>query len=94
MEQQIQQLHEKIDELTALVEENHQMVKSMYRRAQIASYFVALKWIIIIGLTVGSLYYIQPYLETMMKVYGTIGGGASTSQKVDAGGILDLLKTL
>jgi hypothetical protein len=97
MEQQIQQLHDKIDELTAIVEENQQMIKSMYRRAQIASYFVAIKWIVIIGLTVGSLYFIQPYLETLMKIYGSFGSSNPAQmmgQNSGGGSILDLIKGL
>jgi hypothetical protein len=93
MEQQIQELSAKIDELSLMIEENQRMTKSMYRRAQVSMYFVAIKWIVIIGLTLGSLYYVQPYLETMLKVYSTLGGdSAQPAQKVDAAGIFDLLK--
>lgn len=99
MEQQIQELNAKIDELTELVIENQKMVKSLYKRAQLAAYFVAIKWIAIIGLTLGSLYYIQPYLESTLNFYQSVAGGANgnaagaVGQIKDAKGILDLLNT-
>ena len=99
MEQQIQELSAKVDELTELIQENQKMVKSLYKRAQLASYFVAIKWIAIIGLTIGSLYYIQPYLETTLNFYQSVAGesagkdAGAVGQIKDAKGILDMLKT-
>lgn len=72
------------------------MVKFMYRRVQLATYFAAVKWIALIVITLGSLYFIQPYLETMMKFYTTFGGASAEPVDqlggIDAGGILNLLK--
>ncbi len=96
MEQQIQELQNKIEELYEINTENQRMIKSLYRRAQVASYFVAVKWAAIIVLTIMSLYYIQPYLETMMKFYTSFGGSDAAAVKdvqgIDTTSILNLFK--
>lgn len=96
MEQQIQELQNKIEELYEINTENQRMIKSLYRRAQVASYFVAVKWAAIVILTIMSLYYIQPYLETMMKFYTSFGGSDATAvqdvQGIDTTSILNLFK--
>ncbi len=96
MEQKINELEIKIEELNDLVLENQRMIKSLYRRAQVASYFVAVKWAAIIIFTIMSLYYIQPYLETMMKFYTSFGGGDAAAikdvQGIDTSSILNLFK--
>lgn len=104
----IQEIHEKLDELTKLVEENQRMTRSLYQRARMATVVVAIKWILIILITLGSLYYIQPYLEGALKAYtdaaGFIdnfngNGSAKNSAKpaddsTNKGSILDLIKSL
>lgn len=70
----IQEIHEKLDELTKLVEENQRMTRSLYQRARMATVVVAIKWILIIVITLGSLYYIQPYLEGALKAYTDAAG--------------------
>ncbi|MBU3668392.1 MAG: hypothetical protein FGM57_00310 [Candidatus Taylorbacteria bacterium] len=96
MEQKIDELQHKVEELSELVTENQRMIKSLYRRAQVASYFVFIKWGVIVALTIGSLYYIQPYLETMLKFYSTFGGEAASPAKdlegVNTSQLLNLLK--
>jgi hypothetical protein len=71
------ELNEKIDKLTALSEENQRMIRNLYQRARMATVFIFIKWFIIIGITVGSFYYIQPLIENMVNIYGGLSGGGS-----------------
>lgn len=72
----IEELADRVDELTKITEDNNKMIRSLYQRARISTVFILLKWVIIIGITVGSFYYIQPYIESVMGVYtNLIGGG-------------------
>ena len=103
----IQEIHEKLDELTKIVEENNRMVKSLYQRARMATIVVAVKWILIIAITLGSLYYIQPYLEGALIAYTDAAGfidnfngsskkapqGVNTEAPSAQGSLLDLLKS-
>jgi hypothetical protein len=43
-----------------------------------ATVFVFIKWFIIIGITVGSFYYIQPLINNLVGIYGGLTGGTGT----------------
>jgi|JI8StandDraft_1071087.scaffolds.fasta_scaffold707818_1 hypothetical protein len=74
----IAEINKKIDALTSLAEENQMMVRNLYQRARMATVFVFIKWFIIIGITVGSFYYIQPLINNLVGVYGGLTGGTGT----------------
>lgn len=74
----IAELSEKIEKLTALAEENHHMIKNLYQRARMATVFIFIKWFIIIGLTIGSFYFIQPFINTLVSIYGGTTGGSGS----------------
>lgn len=73
VENEIEGLNEKIDKLTALVEENQRMIRNLYQRARMATVVVFIKWFLIIGLTLGSFYYIQPLINNLVGIYGGAG---------------------
>lgn len=85
---EIDELKEKIDELTTLVEESHRMTKNLYQRARMATIVVFIKWFIIIGITLGSFYYIQPLINNLVGIYGGTGlpglGNSSKTTGTDA----------
>ena len=70
---EIDELKEKIDELTTLVEENHRMTKNLYQRARMATIVVFIKWFLIVGITLGSFYFIQPLINNLAGIYGGVG---------------------
>lgn len=74
----IAELNKKIDALTSLAEENQMMVRNLFQRARMATVFVFIKWFIIIGITVGSFYYIQPLINNLVNVYGGLTGGSGS----------------
>jgi hypothetical protein len=75
----IAELNEKIDKLTTVAEENHRMIKNLYQRARMATVFIFIKWFIIVGITIGSFYFIQPFINTLVGIYGGVSGGGSGS---------------
>lgn len=71
----IADINSKIDALTAISEENQMMIRNLYQRARMATVFVFIKWFTIIGITVGSFYYIQPLINNLVGIYGGLTGG-------------------
>lgn len=65
-------LKEKIDETYELSLENNKMLHSVQRRAKWGFVGRLIYWIVILGIGVGAFYYVQPYIEQMMKVYDSI----------------------
>ncbi len=73
---EIEELHKKIDDLTDLVEDNHRMIRNLHQRARMATVFIFIKWFIIIGITIGSFYYIQPLIDNVVDAYSGFSGGS------------------
>ncbi len=61
-------MEEEIKRIRELTEENNQILRKMRRSQKIASAMRTLYWLIIIGITIGAFYYLQPYLESMLGV--------------------------
>jgi uncharacterized membrane protein len=62
---------EMLEKILALTEENNKILRKM-RRAVLWGRIVSfLYWAVIIGLSIGAYVYVQPYLESMLKVFGT-----------------------
>lgn len=78
LQREIEELHDKIDELTDIAVENQRMVKNLYHRARMATVVVGIKWFVIIGLTVGAFYYVQPLINNLVNIYGGVTGGTGT----------------
>ncbi len=85
MEGDILGLKKEIAELRVLLEENTRMTRAVYRQARFSTLFSVLKWVIIIGISIGSLYFIQPYLEGITSAYSTVnefGNSASHDESI------------
>lgn len=83
MDQEIQELNEKIDTLTDMVKENNRMVTSLYRRARISAALVFFKWFVVIGIAVGAFYFLQPVVDSLMGVYGSFTGGGNGADMIE-----------
>ena len=57
-----------------LTEENNKILHGMRRSMMWASITRWFYWIVIIGLSVGSFYFIQPYINTITGAFGDITG--------------------
>lgn len=58
----------------SLAEENNRMLRKMRTSMRVGRIFRILYWIIVIGITIGAFYYIQPYIDQLMGVYSGISG--------------------
>lgn len=66
---------ELIEETLAISRENNKILKSIRRSARIGHIMQILYWLIIIGVSVGAYYFIQPYLEQLLSIYGGVQNG-------------------
>lgn len=55
-----------------LTEENNALLRKMQRRALFGTVFRVIYWALIIGISIGAFYFIQPYIDTLMGVYGQV----------------------
>ncbi|MBP6883863.1 MAG: hypothetical protein KBC06_01370 [Candidatus Pacebacteria bacterium] len=54
-----------------LAKENNQMLQSMRRSMRIARLMSIVYWVFIIGSAVGAYYFIQPYVDEVIGIYGS-----------------------
>ena len=59
-------------EIKALVTENNKILRRMQTAARWARFFNILYWVVIIGIALGSFYYIQPYFKKILDFYNAI----------------------
>ncbi len=69
MEQEIKRL---LEHNTELLEENNRLIKKMNRRARWATVTHVIYWILIIGVSGVSYYYVQPYLNKLIATYTSL----------------------
>lgn len=73
-----QEIREKLSQTYKLAEENNRLLHKLNRALVWARVWGFLKWIIIIGSTVGVYYYFQPQIEALMElnasVWDAVGG--------------------
>ena len=68
----------------AVAEENNKMLKSLHRAQTWSRVWKISYWLIIIALSIGAYYYIQPYVKFLQETIGAVGG--------QVGGFGDFLK--
>ena len=61
----------KLDKALALSEENNRILKSLQRYMRLGRLMSLLYWVVIIGVSVGSFYYLQPYINQILKTYSS-----------------------
>jgi hypothetical protein len=64
------------------VEENNRMLRRMRRAQKVASFMRFLYWILIIGIAVGAFYFLQPYVDSIMKFIKETGVTFDTIKNV------------
>jgi hypothetical protein len=72
-----------------ITEENNEILRSIRRGNRWSMAIKATYWIVIIGLSIGAFYFVQPYIEFMTSALGI--GGASASEPTAS---QDFLKNL
>ena len=59
-------------EALSLSRENNEILKKLYRSTMWGRVFRILYWLVLIGVTVGSLYLIQPYIDQLQGIYSQV----------------------
>lgn len=70
-----------LEENLKISQENNVLLKKLRKSARAASITRAFYWLVIIGLTVGSFYYLEPYLNKVKSMYDS---GALSLDKIQA----------
>lgn len=91
IEQEIKEMREDLSEVKEMMIENSKMIKRLHSAYRISYTVSIIKWVIVIGFTLGTFYYIQPYLENVLKLYGSIN---SLTGGVENNGGIDILNAL
>ena len=73
-----------------MAEENNEILRKIRRGNRWSMAIKATYWVVIIGLSIGAFYFIQPYVEFMTSALGITGSETSESAPVSQ----DFLKTL
>ena len=63
----------KLDQILRMTEENNAILRRMHRQATVGSIIRIIYWVLIIGVSVASYYYIQPYLATLTSFIAQSG---------------------
>ena len=71
-----------LEEVLELSRENQRMIKSMYRSQWWSRIWKSLYWIIILGIAFGSFYFLKPYLDKVMELFGKTQTTLDSVQKV------------
>ena len=69
---------QKLDQALDLAEENNLMLRKMVRNMRFARLFKIVYWIIIISISLGALFFVQPYVNQILAVYGNIQDAAQS----------------
>lgn len=64
-----QHLDERLTKIEKRLEENHALLVRIRRVQRNAHLFRLIYWLVIIGLTLGAFYYIEPYLRQISQIY-------------------------
>ena len=79
-----QNLDQKVEAIKSLAEENNKILRGMKRSMQLARFFSVLKWVVVIGGTVGIYYYFQPMVNQLLDTYSQLLGGLGGVPKLPA----------
>jgi len=78
-----------LQNMLALAEENNKMLHKIRGVQKRGTLWQVLKLIVIIGIALGSFYYIEPYLNKIIDLYNSVSG---MQQQINNSPIQDLLK--
>ena len=75
----------------ALAEENNKLLHKIRGVQKRETIWNTVKILVIIGIALGSFYYVEPYLNKVMDLYSSVSG---VEQKINNSSLQDLLKKL
>ncbi len=98
-ESNIKNIQEQIQRLQKSVDHSNDMLESIQRRARMSIIFTSIKWLIILGITLGSFFYIQEYIMKGLQMYDQVksvtnmtGDISEKTKDIQNSGIIELFK--
>ncbi len=73
-----QELRDLLEKNLQISEENNELLKKLYRSQKWSQFMSIMYWVLIIGITFGTYYYLQPYIETLLGTYTDLMSGIDT----------------
>jgi hypothetical protein len=64
-----QDIERKIDQLTRLTEENNKLLKKVRRVQKWAQISSFIRYLVVIGIALGTFYFLKPYYDQVMDLY-------------------------
>ncbi|MEK6847480.1 MAG: hypothetical protein AABY16_04920 [Nanoarchaeota archaeon] len=68
-----------------IAEENNKILKDLQSTARWSRFFFLVKWLVVIGITFGTYYFIQPYLNQILETYSGLKVQVDNLQKAGDG---------
>ena len=62
-----------LDRIGELTEQNNKLLHKLVRAQRWATFWSALWWLVVLGSSVVAYYYLQPYLDQILKLYKQLG---------------------
>ncbi len=86
-----QEVFDRLDRIEKLVSDNNRMLVKMRKAQKNAAYWRIVYWLVIIGLTVASFYFVMPYISQLGASYGI---GTSTTPSTTSSSTLSSAEAL
>ena len=83
--------NEKINKILEIVEDNNKILRGMRRSNRLSNIFRAFYWFLIIGVSIGAFYFIQPYIDAITGTYSDLQSNLNNVKSVTSN-IQDLIK--
>jgi hypothetical protein len=61
-----------LEETFSLAQDNNKILHAMRRSMRWANVMTTIYWLLIIGTAVGAFYFLQPYINQVVKTYGSV----------------------
>lgn len=65
-----------------LAEENNEILRKMRRLSRYGTIFKVIYWVVILGLSFGAYYFIQPYVESASGLFGQVQGNVDSVENI------------
>lgn len=62
-----------LEEIKNLAAENNRILRKLLGYQRRRFFWFVLQWVVIIGITLGSFYYLEPYLTPLIEIYQNLG---------------------
>jgi hypothetical protein len=86
------ELQKIVEETRELARDNNKILHSIQRRDRLALIMKAVYWLVIIFITIGAFYYVQPYVDQLLKAYNGIIDTQHKMAETTKGFNMDTLK--